>query len=818
MPSPRTASASASASSSSSSARAASAPYARRSVAQPKSTRQQFSACGACRMRRVRCDLKDLVINASQPHPTCSNCKERGIKCVDEFADVKAVKLLRRGRRLQQVEAIYGKTADSDNSAASSYATRLQNSIPALHADFFYSPFWRWFCIQRPILDATEFSARFLSHSQGERPFGREATLVSMLLVVWAFTFGLNERGLPLYDDAHPKEQSRPSSSGSNSAIDQSLDINISSEHQRHQESREKIGVMVQQVLELIDIHGILRRPSFDGLRALLLLLPLLEDVKPLERQAIHDAAMLHAQALCSLPSPSHVAAQVYDDASARARLFWHPDDHESFQRSLPPSNYPFGNHGLPSPSSPSASLPVLPPDAQKYNRLINSSTLPSQLNVICRRIHNILTGPRAARRAEEHNLIDAHGMREIWNDLDRCWRDFNAIRCSASTNEDSASRFDTESYACAWMIFIFECHNVIRESLRQYASMGQSPSSYANGSSSRPSSVSSTSPYLSPQHLQVVATRKCLGLLPNVIRIMKYCINCPRDSARSGIFVWDSGLVRDGCFFAGYLAASADGDILDSPLDIPPAEMNEGEGSLPPLTADEGVMICLSALSSMRWSFSKSEEREETIRMIWETRKSKRHGQSARYADVPYDAAYPQSSGPSNAQLQSGFQGTSRPMLSATSYPDRPMLPALSHFSQSRRVGSAPNTACTTDGQGAHGWPTYTPPGTATSIATSATGLSIHGSPDFSSALPSFKPQSDDGYYHSGGDLDPFTYSVPIPNTHQGHVMSNTTHAPSYIPPHSSHFSSGPDPVVASGNDYASCPQFGDNCNASYH
>jgi hypothetical protein len=95
-----------------------------------------------------------------------------------------------------------------------------------------------------------------------------------MVLVVWAFTFGLNERGFPLYDDAHSKEQTRPSSSGSNSAID-SFDINTSSE--RRQESREKIGGMVQQILELIDIHGILRRPSLDGLRALLLLLPLLE-------------------------------------------------------------------------------------------------------------------------------------------------------------------------------------------------------------------------------------------------------------------------------------------------------------------------------------------------------------------------------------------------------------------------------------------------------------------------------------------------------------------------------------------------------------
>jgi len=74
---------------------------------------------------RVRCDLKDLPMTHTQngvQQTSCSNCKERGIKCVyvqlnsspilrslisflrDEFAEVKAVKLLRRGRRLQQVE------------------------------------------------------------------------------------------------------------------------------------------------------------------------------------------------------------------------------------------------------------------------------------------------------------------------------------------------------------------------------------------------------------------------------------------------------------------------------------------------------------------------------------------------------------------------------------------------------------------------------------------------------------------------------------------------------------------------------------------
>ena len=74
---------------------------------------------------RVRCDLKDLPFSSTGTQPQCSNCKERGLKCVfvlhfpnlplslihsyilsDEFAEVKAVKLLRRGRRLQQVESV----------------------------------------------------------------------------------------------------------------------------------------------------------------------------------------------------------------------------------------------------------------------------------------------------------------------------------------------------------------------------------------------------------------------------------------------------------------------------------------------------------------------------------------------------------------------------------------------------------------------------------------------------------------------------------------------------------------------------------------
>ena len=83
----------------------------------------------------------------------------------DEFAEVKAVKLLRRGRRLQQVEsvhpflclrfrcstlcrAVYGKSIDEEGGlfTAPSLSPGL---IPRLKPEFFSSAFFRRFHIQR---------------------------------------------------------------------------------------------------------------------------------------------------------------------------------------------------------------------------------------------------------------------------------------------------------------------------------------------------------------------------------------------------------------------------------------------------------------------------------------------------------------------------------------------------------------------------------------------------------------------------------------------------------------------------------------------
>src|ERR1700676_4370205 len=75
----------------------------------------------------------------------------------DEFADIKSVKLLRRGRRLQEVEQVYGKTPATGNSSSSTTSLssslsdhqRRQSAIPSLDAKFFASPFFARFDIQR---------------------------------------------------------------------------------------------------------------------------------------------------------------------------------------------------------------------------------------------------------------------------------------------------------------------------------------------------------------------------------------------------------------------------------------------------------------------------------------------------------------------------------------------------------------------------------------------------------------------------------------------------------------------------------------------
>lgn len=70
--------------------------------------------------------------------------------------------------------------------------------------------------------------------------------------------------------------------------------------------------------------------------------------------------------------------------------------------------------------------------------------------------------------------------------------------------------------------------------------------------------------------HLHTIAESKCQDIIQHVVFLVRRHLG-------TSFFEYDASLVRDGCFFAGYMLAGEDG-------------------------TDEQMDTCLRALSEMRW------------------------------------------------------------------------------------------------------------------------------------------------------------------------------------------------------------------------
>ncbi|KAG1749013.1 uncharacterized protein EDB91DRAFT_1112007 [Suillus paluster] len=763
------------------SASSASAPYPRRAAGQPKSSRQQFSACGACRMRRVRCDLKDLPITQTSngmQQPSCSNCKERGIKCVDEFAEVKAVKLLRRGRRLQQVEAVYGKVTDDELSG--------QSIIPQLQLEFLSSSFFRRFSIQRPVIEPTEFTSRYFAHIKGTSTLSIEGQMIAMLLVTWAASFGVNEYGVE--EEMEPLSPTMPD--GPKFSPDSDDDLSDPTRRARSL----RVETMIKEILNLVDVHALLRRPTWDGARTM------------------YEATLSQIYCLCSLASPStvHSGQGPYCDALVRARVFWYAyvhegvrtglrggrlyfedDDFNAFQSTLPPQYCASASSSAPSSSSasshpsPTATSPVSPDfpitslqDPRGHSRASLSYLLAAHyfslalaVSAVCRSVHAVLTGPRARRRTDAGVAIREDSLVEIWDGLEQCWEDFESLRRGAggigTVGGGLVRGEDVERFVSGWQVFIFECLNVIREALNQRIVTHKRGSPDSNGNSPAERALC---------RLHAQATRRCRIVLPRVIAILKRHLAVPS----SGFFAHDAGLIRDGCFFAALLLAQGD---IDQDAD---SDLKGEDGLAWDVDAEDGVDVCLRALGEIGWIFANSHEREKTVRLVWDARVDRddeRRRERNRQRDYLEDHRAQAYHSGQRSQDRSPYminkpslptstrgQGPTPRSLSLVSAAGqtRPHLPPLSlAFSP---VESAPNTAVTDDGSGS--WTTYTPPTTSGSMTSNATtNRSVSppdsGSPHTLTSLKHLPPiqnslkTENDSFYNGVTDLDPFSFSV---------------------------------------------------------
>ncbi|VDC05983.1 unnamed protein product [Peniophora sp. CBMAI 1063] len=543
-------------------------PYSpsRRPQGQPRTSRMQYSACGACRMRRVRCDLKDQPYNGAGT-PQCGNCTERGLRCVDEFADVKAVKLLRRGRRLQQVEQVYGKSADEAGLYALPNLT--PNLIPKLKQEFFTSNFFHRLFIQHPIIDPTEFLSRFIEFGKGNtNALGVAGQLIAMVLVIWGVSFGVNEYG-----------------------IEEAKSDPVSVRHRR-----DITNELVREVLQLLDIHAILRKPSFDGVRAVMLILPLTEDVQsPVERLAMHELVVTQVITLCNLSSVAPGSLSQTADSFVRARIFWYSHIIEGVTTGLRGGRTVLTeqdlrdfNEGLQLSDAVSSS----PSHTQQpLNWWSMFTAAPLQIANACRCIHSRIASPRLRLGSS----LDDAGVRAAWELLDKSWLDLDQLRSQSRPSIPFVHDEDIARYCDGWKIFIFECHSVIHEAIKQRG-LVHSSSGSLNGDSSS---------------LFETSLVRCHTLSRKVVAVVQQQLH-----SSSTFLDYDSTLAREGIFAAGFFLAAEDG-------------------------AEEDVGCCVKALKSMRWAFCNAEERVKTISMAWEARRSRTRQSSPSASSVSSDGSH---------------------------------------------------------------------------------------------------------------------------------------------------------------------------------
>jgi len=266
--------------------------------------------------------------------------------------------------------------------------------------------------------------------------------------------------------------------------------------------------------------------------------------------------------------------------------------------------------------------------------------------------IHSPIAGPKARQSRE----IDENKLHDAWETLDQCWKDFDGLRHLGTDGFVQAA--DIERFVDGWQIFIFECHNVVREALKQRLVARPTPEAPFLPEAQP---AGRTRDFETISRLHAKAGAKCQTIVRHVVQIL-------RRNLGTHFFQFDAAFIRDGCFFAGFLLAGEGGNTED-------------------------IETCLQALREIRWTFSKCDEREQTVRMIWESRTSQ--GRSRSFTNGPHEDSL--------RPPITDYPYARRPLARPISVP--PLSLSLSTVSLAG-PSSAPSTACSNDP-----WPLSTPP-----------------------------------------------------------------------------------------------------------
>ncbi|KAL7409829.1 hypothetical protein BDY24DRAFT_401974 [Mrakia frigida] len=600
--------------------------------------RTQYSSCGACRLRRVRCSLTDVksnylaspdatalslidgeLVSASGTVLKCLNCLERGLRCVDSYnpnlpapppinrsgpsytsstssnsatsftgpSTSKSLpaslpdppkpaktKALRKGKRVLQVEDEFG---GANFARGTQGLTGSGRKIPELKKAFLSSEFYSAFHTQRPMLDPEDFARRFLvTDPPKAESLGPVGSIIPHVLYAWALSYGVDESG---------KEAPPPTT------------------NEDRIRRRQKCNEIVTECLGEIDRYAVMRRPTWDGVRVLLMILPLTEDTSPpIERLAMYECAVAQVYSLCSMDSLTYdlgvdngadstrwgnaTGDQQRPEFLVRARVYWYCFVHEAIKTGLKGGRLVMDEDDLEEfQASGPASHKTLTPSPNGYHLAARYATAPIRLAQACRLIHQALTGPKARRK----DRVDSGLLKQAWESLESCWEEFHHFRSEGGEGDElgSLKTRDMVRFCDGWQIFMYECHSVIREALAdRVTNLLETVNAPRLQSMDSDTSSISAANLLEAQRLHAIAESKCYNLARLVVIIVKRNLG-------TRFFGYDASLVRDGVYYAASILAVDGGSSSD-------------------------INACLAAFDEMRWAFSKTYERTEKIKALW--------------------------------------------------------------------------------------------------------------------------------------------------------------------------------------------------------
>lgn len=146
------------------------------------------------------------------------------------------------------------------NSSPLPFSPALSYSVCAINIGYFKTGIY-CFCADS-LLDPGEFASRYFAHVKGNAQLAMEGQLLAAVLSVWAASFGVDESG-----------------------VGSTFGQNYPSDCAEGRSRRESTNKQVEELLRLVDLYGVLRKPTWDGVRVLMLVWPLTQEVQtPIQR------------------------------------------------------------------------------------------------------------------------------------------------------------------------------------------------------------------------------------------------------------------------------------------------------------------------------------------------------------------------------------------------------------------------------------------------------------------------------------------------------------------------------------------------------